>query len=126
MTDTLEHPSNSASPAQPSPQANLDGGQLTTTYGYDSYSVLTSINAGGNTLSISPLYINSLGTGYAQRSINAVGVETDALGKATSFTLDPSGNLVQVTSPKDGQALADNYEQREEQTVLSPHDVPLA
>jgi YD repeat-containing protein len=74
-------------------------GQLTTTYAYNSYSMLTSINAGGNTLSITPLYANSLGTGIARKSVKAVGVETDGLGKPTSFTLDPSGNLVQVTSP---------------------------
>ena len=74
-------------------------GQITTTFAYDSYSVLTSINSAGNTLSVAPLYINSLGTGYAVQSVNAVGLETDAVGNPTSFTFDPSGNLVQVTSP---------------------------
>ncbi len=56
-------------------------------------------NDEGNTLGVTPLYLNSLGTAGAGISLGAVGLETDPLGKATSFTLDPSGNLVQVTSP---------------------------
>jgi RHS repeat-associated protein len=83
---------------------NDQHGPLNTTYSYDTVAgELSQINRGlNNTLTVVPANTQGLATTTAALYSNAVGVLTDGLNHATTYTLDPLGRITRLQTADGG------------------------
>jgi YD repeat-containing protein len=82
---------------------NEQYGPLNTTYSYSSSSELSQINQGlSSTLTVSPANAVALATSTAVNSSAVLGVLTDALSHATTYTMDGQGRLTELQTPDGG------------------------
>jgi YD repeat-containing protein len=83
-------------------------GLITTTYSYSSAATLTGISGQGGSLTVAPAALVGLSSVAANAS-DSVGVLTDALGNATTYTMDDLGTATQLANPIGDVAMPVDY-----------------